>query len=194
MRCCVVFSILFGVALSMSASDVVAKWNQINQDETHVQPRSNMDPSSERSYIMIKPDGVQRGLIGDIIKRFEQRGYQLLAMKMTTPSRELLEEHYVDLKTKNFFHRLVEFMTSGPVVCMVWGGLDVVKQGRSMLGETNPLTSKPGSIRGDYCVDLGRNICHGSDSVDSAEKEIALWFDKNEVQEYKLTMSPHIYE
>lgn len=107
----------------------------------------------ERTYIMVKPDGVQRGLVGEIIKRFEQRGFQLLAMQMMQPNRELLEEHYKDLKGKGFFPSLIKYMESGPVVAMVWAGKSVVKTGRMMLGATNPLDSAPGTIRGDFCID-----------------------------------------
>jgi len=150
--------------------------------------------NAERTYIMIKPDGVQRGLVGDIISRFEKRGYKLIALKMRSASEELLRRHYCDLTEKKFFPSLLSFMTSGPVVSMVWEGLDAVKQGRQMLGETNPLNSKPGSIRGDYCIDMGKNICHGSDSVENAEKEIAMWFGEGEVQNYVQANSVHIYE
>ena len=152
------------------------------------------DPRKERTYIMVKPDGVQRGLVGDIIHRFEKRGYKLAAMKMMTASEDHLKKHYADLATKPFFPTLVKHMASGPVVCMVWQGLDAVKQGRRMLGETNPLNSLPGSIRGDFCIDMGRNICHGSDSVESAEKEIALWFQQSEVQTYELSNACDVYE
>jgi len=130
----------------------------------------------EWTYIMIKPDGVQRGLVGEIIKRFEKKGFSLVAMKMASPSKEMLETHYEDLKEKKFFPSLIEYMLSGPVVCMVYEGDNAVKTGRVMLGETVPSDSKCGSIRGDLCIDVGRNICHGSDSVESANKEIALWF------------------
>ncbi len=129
-----------------------------------------------RTFIMIKPDGVQRGLIGDIIKRFEQRGYKLSAMKMCRPGEEHFKKHYADLSQKKFFPDLISYVTSGPVVAMVWQGKDAVKQGRAMLGETDPLKSKPGSIRGDYSIDIGRNIIHGSDSDESAAHEIGLWF------------------
>nr|CAJ20261.1 nucleoside diphosphate kinase, putative [Toxoplasma gondii RH] len=98
----------------------------------------------ERTYIMVKPDGVQRGLVSEVIRRFEQRGYKLVALKMKSPDATLLEEHYADLKGKPFFPGLISYMTSGPVVCMVWEGTDVVKQGRRMLGETRPLESNPG--------------------------------------------------
>ena len=149
---------------------------------------------SERTYIMVKPDGVQRGLVGEIVKRFEQKGFKLVAMKFMQASKELLRDHYADLKTKKFFNGLVDFMASEPVVCMVWEGLGVVKTGRQMLGETDPAQSNPGTIRGDFCVHIGRNICHGSDSVESAEKEIALWFRPEELVEWKPTEKQWIYE
>ncbi|ORY94040.1 nucleoside diphosphate kinase [Syncephalastrum racemosum] len=149
----------------------------------------------ERTYIMVKPDGVQRGLVGEIIKRFEQRGYQLMALELMHPTQQHLEEHYKDLAGKGFFAGLIKYMQSGPVVGMVWAGKDVVKTGRAMLGATNPLASAPGTIRGDFSLDVGRNICHGSDSVESAEREIALWFPRG-VPEYKRDISVHglIYE
>ncbi|TRM61712.1 nucleoside diphosphate kinase [Schizophyllum amplum] len=137
---------------------------------------------SERTYIMIKPDGVQRALVGKIIQRFEERGFKLVAMKLVHASVEHLEKHYGDLAGKPFFPGLVKYMASGPVVAMVWQGLDAVKTGRSMLGATNPLASAPGSIRGDFALAVGRNICHGSDSVENAEKEIKLWFPEGVVQ------------
>ncbi|KAI9596650.1 nucleoside diphosphate kinase [Syncephalis fuscata] len=147
----------------------------------------------ERTYIMVKPDGVERGLVGDIISRFERKGYQLLALRLIHPTRDLLEEHYADLKSKPFFPSLMTYMTSGPVVGMVWGGKEVVKTGRVMLGATNPLASAPGTIRGDFCIDMGRNLCHGSDSVESAEHEISLWF-KDGVQSHKRVIESLIYE
>ena len=150
--------------------------------------------SNERTYIMVKPDGVQRGLVGEIISRFEKRGFFLRALKQMTPTRELLEQHYADLSGKGFFPSLINYMLSGPVVAMVWEGKAVVATGRKMLGETNPLNSAPGTIRGDFCIDVGRNICHGSDSVESANKEIALWFTKEEVNEWKPACHEWIYE
>ena len=130
----------------------------------------------ERTYIMIKPDGVQRGLVGSIIGRFEQRGYQLKGLKLFQASEELLRQHYKDLTEKKFFPSLLEYMLSGPVCCMVWEGTNAVKVGRQMLGATNPQESNPGTIRGDFALDVGRNVCHGSDSVENAELEIKLWF------------------
>ncbi|KAI0362695.1 nucleoside diphosphate kinase [Trametes cingulata] len=137
---------------------------------------------SERTYIMVKPDGVQRGLVGNIISRFEQRGFKLVALKLVHATPEHLEKHYADLKGKPFFPGLIKYMASGPVVAMVWEGLDAVKTGRAMLGATNPLASAPGTIRGDFALAVGRNICHGSDSVENAEKEISLWFPEGTVQ------------
>jgi len=150
--------------------------------------------TAERTFIMIKPDGVNRGLIADIMKRFEQRGYKLVALKMMRADAELLNEHYGDLKSKAFFPGLIKHIASGPVVAMVWEGKDVVKQGRQMLGETDPLKSKPGSIRGDFSIDMGRNIIHGSDSVDSANAEIDLWFKENELMDYKLPLHGQVFE
>lgn len=153
-----------------------------------------MDKRLERSYIMVKPDGVQRGIVGEIVARFEKKGYKLTAMKLFSPSKQLLEEHYKELKDKPFFPDLVNYMLMGPVVCMIWQGLDAVKTGRKMLGATNPLNSEPGTIRGDFCIEAGRNIIHGSDSVESAEREIKLWFKEEEVQKYNRETDKWIYE
>ncbi|ETN44531.1 nucleoside diphosphate kinase [Cyphellophora europaea CBS 101466] len=150
--------------------------------------------STEQTFIAVKPDGVQRGLVGDIIQRFEKRGYKLVALKMVSPSKEHLEKHYEDLSDKPFFKGLVTYMLSGPIVAMVWEGRDACKTGRSILGATNPLASAPGTIRGDYAIDVGRNVCHGSDGVESAKKEIALWFKPEEVQSYKSAQFDWIYE
>ncbi|KAJ3742093.1 nucleoside diphosphate kinase [Lentinula detonsa] len=149
--------------------------------------------TKEQTYIMVKPDGVQRGLVGEIIARFEKRGFKLVAMKLVHATTEHLEKHYADLKGKPFFPGLIKYMASGPVVAMVWEGLDAVKTGRVMLGATNPLASAPGTIRGDYALAVGRNICHGSDAVDSAQKEIALWFPEGLVQ-YSNTLEGWVFE
>lgn len=149
--------------------------------------------AQEKTYIMIKPDGVQRKVIGEIISRFEDKGYTLKGMKLVTPSKDLLAEHYKDLAAKPFFPKLMGYMTSGPVVAMVWQGKNVVSAGRKMLGATNPLESAPGTIRGDFAIDVGRNICHGSDSVESAEREISLWF-KEGLNEYSSHSEPWIHE
>merc|ERR1712035_133650 len=143
-----------------------------------------MSDLKERTFLAIKPDGVQRGLIGEIIKRFEVKGFKLVGLKMFQASSSLLNDHYADLKGRPFFTGLIEYMSSGPVVAMVWEGKGVVKTGRVMLGETNPADSKPGTIRGDFCIDVSKNIIHGSDSVESANKEISLWFKDDELVTY----------
>ncbi|KAG9549785.1 nucleoside diphosphate kinase, partial [Aureobasidium melanogenum] len=150
--------------------------------------------SSEQTFIAIKPDGVQRGLIGPIISRFENKGFKLSAIKLTTPGQEHLEKHYSDLSDKPFFRGLISYMSSGPICAMVWEGRDAVKTGRTLLGATNPLASAPGTIRGDFAIDVGRNVCHGSDTVENAQKEIALWFKKDELNSWKLAQNDWIYE
>ncbi|XP_061233249.1 nucleoside diphosphate kinase [Neopsephotus bourkii] len=157
-------------------------------------PESAMAANNERTFIAVKPDGVQRGLVGEIIKRFEQKGFRLVAMKLVHASEDLLKQHYIDLKDRPFYPGLVKYMNSGPVVAMVWEGLNVVKTGRVMLGETNPADSKPGTIRGDFCIQVGRNIIHGSDSVESAQKEINLWFKPAELVDFKSCAHDWIYE
>lgn len=147
----------------------------------------------ERTYIMVKPDGVQRHLVGEIIKRFETKGYKLAALKLVHPGREHLEKHYADLAGKPFFPGLINYMSSGPVVAMVWEGTNVVLEGRKMLGATKPSESALGTIRGDFCVEVGRNVCHGSDSVESANKEIALWFPEG-VIEWNTSDDDWVYE
>uniref|UniRef100_A0A8C0WX95 Nucleoside diphosphate kinase n=1 Tax=Castor canadensis TaxID=51338 RepID=A0A8C0WX95_CASCN len=149
--------------------------------------------SNERTFIAIKPDGVQRGLVGEIIKRFEQKGFRLVALKFMLPA-SASQRHYIDLKDRPSSAAGENTLHSGPVVAMVWEGLNVVKTGRVMLGETNPADSKPGTIRGDFCIQIGRNIIHGSDSVKSAEKEISLWFQPEELVDYKSCAQDWIYE
>ncbi|KAJ3101886.1 nucleoside diphosphate kinase [Phlyctochytrium planicorne] len=137
----------------------------------------------ERTFIAIKPDGTQRGLVGEVISRFEKRGYKLVAIKSLVPSKALAEEHYADLSARPFFKGLVNYMTSGkaPIIAMVWEGKDAIRQGRRIVGATNPLESAPGTIRGDYCISIGRNIIHASDGFETATQEIGLWFKKEEI-------------
>ncbi len=130
----------------------------------------------EKTYIMVKPDGVKRQVIGDVINRFERRGFELKGAKLINVPRELAEEHYAEHKERPFFGELVDFITSGPVFAMVWEGENVIKLARTMMGATNPEESQPGTIRGDYAVTIAENIIHGSDSPVSAEREIQLWF------------------
>lgn len=135
----------------------------------------------ERTLVLIKPDGVQRRLMGEIIKRFEQRGLKLVASKFMAVSRELAEEHYSIHKGKPFYEGLVSYITSAPVMAMVWEGPNAVKAVRQMMGATNPLDAAPGTIRHDYALMVSRNLTHGSDSPENAEKEISLWFKPEEI-------------
>merc|ERR1711981_274338 len=161
------FTLVLSLALITASQKVPC--DDSNNDSLTENP-TKMAGNRERTFIMLKPDAVHRGLVGEIIKRFEAKGFKLVAMKMMHASEELLKEHYADLSSKAFFPGLVKYMGSGPVVPMVWEGLNVVKTGRVMLGETNPAASAPGTIRGDFCIQVGRNICHGSDAVESAKK------------------------
>jgi len=149
---------------------------------------------TERTFIAIKPDGVQRGLIGEIIERFEAKGFTLVGMKLLRPSEQMAAEHYDDLKSKPFFGGLVKFFSSGPIVAMVWQGQGAIKTGRKMLGETDPAASAPGSIRGDYAISIGRNICHGSDSPEGAKHEIGFWFKPDEIFPWVKENDKYIYE
>lgn len=148
----------------------------------------------ERTFIAIKPDGVQRGLVGDIVKRFETKGFTLVGMKFMSVSKELAAKHYDVHKERPFFSGLVEFITSAPVVAMVWEGDGVVTAARKIIGATNPLTADLGTIRGDYGVSIGRNLIHGSDAIETAQTEIALWFTPEELVSWKPVASPWLYE
>eukprot|EP00903_Cladosiphon_okamuranus_P014073 g13080.t1 len=146
----------------------------------------------ERSFIAIKPDGVQRQLVGEIISRFEKKGYKLVAMKMIWPTKEMAANHYADLSKKPFFSGLVDYFSSGPIVAMVWEGPEVILTGRKMLGATNPNSSEPGSVRGDYCIRVGRNLIHGSDGGESAQHEIGMWFTEEECSAWPRTLDAWI--
>lgn len=148
----------------------------------------------ERTFIAIKPDGVQRKLVGEIIRRFETKGFTLVGLKMLSVSRELAEAHYAVHKERPFFVGLVEFITSSPVVAMVFEGEGVVASARKIIGATNPLNSEPGTIRGDYGVNIGRNLIHGSDAVETAQQEISLWFKEEELVNWQPTLYPWIHE
>ena len=130
----------------------------------------------EQTFVMIKPDGVRRGLVGECIRRFEQRGLKLAQLKLLTPARELAEEHYGAHRDKPFFAGVVEFITSGPVVAMVLEGESAIAAVRQMVGATRPLEAAPGSIRGDFALEVGENIVHASDGPETAQEEIRLWF------------------
>lgn len=148
----------------------------------------------DRTYVMIKPDGVQRNLVGEIISRFEKRGIKIVALKMMRISRELAEKHYGEHQGKPFFEPLVDFITSGPVVAMVLEGKEVVSTVRDMMGATNPLKAAPGTIRGSYGLDVGRNVIHGSDSPESAAREINLFFAPGELLDYSKDVDGWLYE
>jgi len=132
--------------------------------------------ATERTFIMVKPDGVQRGLVGEIVSKFERKGFKLVAAKFMEVSRPLAEEHYAEHKERPFFGSLVEFITSSPVFAMVWEGENCIATARQMMGKTNPSEALSGTIRGDFGLSIGMNIVHGSDSPESAKREIALWF------------------
>ncbi|KZE77239.1 nucleoside-diphosphate kinase [Paenibacillus elgii] len=138
----------------------------------------------EKTFLMVKPDGVQRGLIGEIVRRFEQKGLQLVAAKLVQVSREQAERHYAEHVGKPFFDNLINFITSGPVFAMVWQGDQVIALSRTMIGKTNSLEALPGTIRGDFAVHTNLNLIHGSDSPESAEREIANFFRPEEVLDY----------
>ncbi len=135
----------------------------------------------EKTFVMVKPDGVQRGLIGEMVSRFERKGLKIVAAKLLSVSQELAKEHYNEHKERPFFQDLVNFITSSPVFAMVLEGDHAVTVARTLMGKTNPVESAPGTIRGDYGLTIGMNIVHGSDSVESAEREIKLWFNDDTV-------------
>ena len=147
----------------------------------------------QTTFIMIKPDGVQRNLIVPILDRFVSKGYTLRGLKFMNVSKDLAERHYADLSSKGFFNSLIEYIISGPVVAIALEGKDVVAQARKIIGATNPLAADPGSIRGTYCIDIGRNIIHGSDSVENGQKELANWFPEGLVDNMPV-LRPQIYE
>ncbi|ACJ33472.1 MULTISPECIES: nucleoside-diphosphate kinase [Anoxybacillus] len=147
----------------------------------------------ERTFLMVKPDGVQRGVIGDIVARFERKGFQLVGAKLMQVSRELAEQHYAEHKERPFFGELVEFITSGPVFAMVWEGENVIATARQMMGKTNPQEALPGTIRGDFGLTVGKNIIHGSDSKESAAREIQLFFKEEELVSYSKLMNEWVY-
>lgn len=138
----------------------------------------------ERTFIMLKPDAVQRGLVGQIIARFEAKGCKLVGMKLIKVDRALAEQHYAEHKGKAFFEPTVSYIMSSPVAATVWEGKNVVAITRELMGSTNPASANPGTIRGAYGMDISRNVIHGSDSVTSADREIALYFKPEEIMEY----------
>lgn len=149
---------------------------------------------AERTYVMVKPDGVQRALVGEVIARLERKGLKLVGLKMIQVSRDLAETHYSAHRDKPFFPGLIEFITSGPVVAMVWEGERAVAVVRCLMGATDPLKAEAGTIRGDFGLDVGMNIVHGSDSPESAEREIALFFRPEELVSYSRDLDRWVKE
>ncbi|WP_075982131.1 nucleoside-diphosphate kinase [Bacillus massilinigeriensis] len=147
----------------------------------------------EKTFLMVKPDGVQRNLIGEIVARFEKKGFRLVGAKLMSISNELAEQHYGEHKERPFFGELVDFITSGPVFAMVWEGENVIATARLMMGSTNPKDAAPGTIRGDYAATVGKNVIHGSDSPESAEREINLFFQQEELVDYSKLISEWVY-
>jgi len=148
----------------------------------------------ERTFVMVKPDGVQRGLIGEVISRLERKGLKIVGMKMLWISRELGEMHYAEHREKPFFESLLAYITSGPVVAMVVEGKNAISVVRALVGKTNPADAEPGTIRGDYGMDVGRNIVHASDSPESARREVELFFSKEEIIDYRKADEDWVYE
>ena len=148
----------------------------------------------ERTLVLIKPDAVQRGLAGEVISRLESRGLKIVAMKMLQMDEAKATRHYEPHVGKQFFKGLVEFITSSPLIAMVLQGENAVEMTRSTMGATNPLNATPGTIRGDLATDIGRNLIHGSDSLDTAQKEIKIFFPPEDIVDYARSAEPWITE
>ncbi len=147
----------------------------------------------EQTFVMVKPDGVQRGLVGKILSRFEDKGLKIKALKMLKISKDLAHNHYSEHKEKVFFSDLITFITSGPVAAMILEGPDAIKIVRKLVGATAPADAEPGSIRGDYVVFTTFNIIHASDSIQSSKREISLFFDSKELMDYELDIKKNLY-
>ena len=149
---------------------------------------------TERTFAMVKPDGVQRGLVGEVVRRYEARGLKLVGLKLMTVPRSMAEEHYAEHKGKPFYPGLVQYITSGPVVCLALEGKNAVAVVRAVNGATKPWDAAPGTIRGDLALDIGRNVVHGSDSVESAQRELGIYFTKDELVDWAPSASKWITE
>lgn len=153
-----------------------------------------MNNQTERTLVLIKPDAVQRGLVGDIISRLESRGLKISGLKIIKIERTIAEQHYRIHQNRPFFPKLVDFITSSPVVAIVFQGRNAVEVTRNTMGQTNPSEATPGTIRGDFAIDIGRNLIHGSDSIKTAGEEILIFFTANELLDYELSTDPWITE
>lgn len=147
----------------------------------------------EKTFLMVKPDGVQRNLVGTIVSRLENKGFKIVGAKLMNVSEDLAKTHYAEHSERPFFSELVDFITSGPVFAMVLEGEDAIKIARTVVGSTNPAEASPGTIRGDFGLTVGKNIIHGSDSPESAEREINLFFNASELVDYNLNNANWIY-
>ncbi len=148
----------------------------------------------EKTLVLVKPDAVQRGLIGEVISRLERRGLRLLAAKFIQVSQELAETHYAIHKGKPFYEPLIKYITSSPVMAMVWEGPNGVAAVRQTMGATRPTEAAPGSVRHDFGLEVGRNLTHASDSVENGEKEVALWFEPDELVSWERAIDPWVFE
>ncbi len=157
-------------------------------------PSGEEDPVSERTLVIVKPDGVQRGLVGPIIGRLEARGLKIAALRFLNVSRELASRHYAVHEGKPFYQGLIDYITSGPVVAAVFEGKDAVAVVRSSVGATNPANAAPGTIRGDWALEIGRNLVHASDSLENGEAEVALWFPDGELVDWQRDVERWISE
>lgn len=151
-------------------------------------------PEEQRTFIAVKPDGVKRGLVGEIIRRFENKGFKLIGLKMLHVTQEMAERHYGEHEGKPFYPRLLKYIQSGPIVAMVWKGYNVIDGARHMMGKTNPMEAEAGTIRADYALLMEYNVIHGSDSVESAEREIAIYFKPEELCDEYVNMAESVIE
>lgn len=162
--------------------------------EGYIRRMQLTSPAMERTFVAVKPDGVGRGLVGVLFSRFEAKGLKMVGLKLMLPSREVAELHYGEHKGKPFFTGLCDFFTSGPIVAMCWEGMNAIEAVRVMMGATNPKEAAPGTIRGDLALDIGRNVIHGSDSPQSAAREIGLFFGPEELVSWDREIDKHLYE
>ena len=153
-----------------------------------------MEGTLERTFILVKPDGVQRGLIGEVISRLERRGLRLIAARFQSVSRKLAERLYAVHHGKPFYDGLLDYITSGPVMAMVWEGPYAIAAVRQTIGATRPTEAEPGSLRHDFSLEVGRNLIHASDSVEMAKKEIDLWFKSEDLVDWSRDIDPWIFE
>lgn len=184
------------VAATASASAPSASDHRVSSPSTSTATSNaaNSKLPMERTFIALKPDAMERGMIGETIRMLEKKGFRLVALKMLNVSSELASSHYAEHADKPFYDSLIEFITSSPVIAIVIEGSNAVRLVRKMVGETKPSTSAAGSIRGARAVDVGRNVIHASDSVESSQREIALWFQDEELTQYDICTARWIYE